>query len=135
MGNYLWDELVLGSNFIESTFVRNLIGDFWPKVICLLSNIRDIEITLPTDIAWFHIRRATYPQKNKIKIDVLRIKEGSLSREDMEIIRLLGESYSGIIHADWHRWSPEERHDNAFLSFLQKISVLRARDGIYYNRF
>lgn len=133
MGNYFWDELVLEANSIEPSFIRKLIEDFWPKVVHFFSRIKDIEIAHPTDEAWFHIRRAYYTNRNKI--DVLRLKRGFLSPEDMERIRLLAESYSGIAHANWHRWSPEERHDNAFLSFLQKLSVLRARDGICYNRF
>jgi len=99
----------------------------------LLSKIRNIEIAHPSDEAWFHIRRAFYPNGNKI--DVLRLKRGFVPVEDVERVRLLAERYSGISHANWHRWSPEERHDNAFLSFLQKLSVLRARDGIYYNEF
>jgi len=133
MGSYLWDELVLEANSVELSFVQKLIEDFWPKVVRLLSKIKDIEIAHPTDEAWFHIRRASYPNRNKI--DVLRLKRGFLSVENVEKVRLLAERCSGITHANWHRWNPEKRHDNAFLSFLQKISVLRAKDGICYNGF
>lgn len=133
MGNCLWHELVLKANSIRVSFVRDLIEDFWPEVVRLLSKIRDIEIACPTDEAWFHIRRASYSNPNKI--DILRLKRGFLAVEDVERVRLLAERYSGITHANWNHWNPEERHDNAFLSFLQKLSVLRERDKISHNEF
>lgn len=133
MGNYLWDELVLEANSMKISSIRKLIEDFWPKVVCFLSKIRDIEIAHPTDEAWFHIRRV-FPQ-NRNKIDVLRLKRGFQLLEDVERVRLLAERYSRVTQANWHRWSPKQRHDNAFLSFLQKLSVLRARDGICYNGY
>ncbi|HIJ54237.1 MAG TPA: hypothetical protein HPP66_13970 [Planctomycetes bacterium] len=68
MSNYLWDELVLEANSMECSFIRKLIEDFWPKVVRLLGEIRDIEIAHPTDKAWFHIRRAIYPNRNKIDV-------------------------------------------------------------------
>lgn len=144
MGNYLWDELVLQANTIEWSFIRELIEDFWPKIVNLLSKIKDIEIVHPTDEPWFHIRRAPYRRDVHIRrtvypkcgeIDVLRLKRVYLSAEDVDRVLLLAESYSGITHVNWCRWNPNQRHDNEFLSFLQKLSILRAKDGICYNGF
>lgn len=144
VGNYLWDELVLQANDVELPFRREFIEDFWPKFLHLLSNIKDIEIAHPTDEPWFHIRRAVHRRAVHIRrtaypkcgeIDVLRLKRGCLSAEDMDRVRLLAERYSGITHVNWCRWSPDQRHDNAFLSFLQKLSVLRAKDRIFCSRY
>lgn len=128
----LWNELVLGANSVTCAF-PDLIEDFWPKVVSFLSKIRNIDIAHPTDEAWFHIRRA-YPRDGS-KIDVLRLKRGFLPAEDVETTRLLAEGYSGITHANWQPVNFEKRHDNAFLSFLQKLSVLRGRDGVCYDRY
>jgi hypothetical protein len=128
-GNSLWDELVLKGNSIDVSFVRDLIEDFWPKVVSSLGNIRDIEIAGPTQEAWFHVRRTS---KDKT-VDVLRLKKVVLSDQQMKDIHLLASAYCGILDANWNPWSPHNRHDNAFLSFLQKLSVLRARDGIFYK--
>ncbi len=131
--NCLWDELVLQTNCVEWSFVRELIENFWQKVIRFLCKVEDIEIERPSDKAWFHFRRAHYP--DRMEIDVLRLKRGFLSDKELESLRLLGQRYSGIKCANWRRWNPEERHDNAFLSFLQKLSVLRVNDRICCNRY
>lgn len=129
----LWNELVLKTNSITWPFFRKLIEDLWPKLVSSLSETKDINIAVPTDEAWFHIRRACYSDRNEI--DVLRLKNGFLSSEDKEKIRLLPEGCKGIIHANWHPWNPDQRHDNAFLSFLQKLSILRTINGICYNKY
>ncbi len=129
----LWNELVLGADSLTWLFLRDLIEDFWPKVVSFLSEIRSIDIAHPTDEAWFHIRRATHHGRNDI--EVLRLKSGFIPVGDVEKIRLLAGSYSGINDASWQRWSPEARHDNAFLSFLLKLTILRGRYGIYYDRY
>ena len=129
----LWNELVLRANSITLTFLRELIEDLWPKLVSSLSGIKDIQIGIPTEVAWFHVRRATHQGRNDI--EVLRLKSGFLPLQDVESLRFLAGSYSGITHANWQPVNFDKRHDNAFLSFLQKLSVLRARDGICYNRY
>ena len=140
--NHLWDELVLGVDSITWGFLQELVEDFWPKVVSSLSKIKDIEITVPTEESWFHIRRACYnntksQQKHYagMSIDVLRLKKGVLSDQKMEDIRLLASTFRTITCAGWIPVKFDARHDNAFLSFLQKLSVLRARDRIYYNGY
>ena len=129
----LWNEFVLGSNSVTWAFLRDLIEDFWPKLVRFLSKIRNIDIAHPTDEAWFHIRRAWHKGRNDI--EVLRLKSRFLAVQDVENIRLLAESYAGITRANWQPVNFERRHDNAFLSFLQKLSVLRVRDKICHNEF
>lgn len=129
----LWNELVLGANSVTWLFLRDLIEDFWPKVVSFLSKIRNIDIAHPTDEAWFHIRRTFHGERNEIEL--LRLKRGFLPIEDIENIRLSVQRYRGIAKANWQAVNFEKRHDNAFLSFLQKLSVLRGRDGICYNRY
>jgi len=131
--NHSWDEMVLRGNSITWDYLRKLIEDFWPKVVTFLSKIRNIDIADPTDEAWFHIRRACHGDRNEI--DVLRLKRGFLPVKDVESIRSLAGRYSGITHANWQAVNFEKRHDNPFLSFLQKLSVLRGRDKICHNEF
>lgn len=128
----LWDTLTLGVDSLTPTSFRDLVEDFWLKVVGQLAQLRDIEISGPSQEAWFHLRR-TNPCADRIEI--LRLKRGVLSAQDSESIRLLGQTESPV---RWACWCPErfEPHiDNAFLSFLQKLSVLRVRDGICYPQF
>jgi hypothetical protein len=132
--NVSWNELFVESNAVPFTwqFLRGFIENLWPKIVSFLGTIKDIEIAYPTDNAWFHVRRSPC---NGNEIDVLRLKDGFISDNDKEKIRLLAEKNPEIIHAKWRSWPPQKRHDNAFLSFLQKLSVLRIRDEIRIDEY
>jgi len=127
----LWDTLVLGVHPVTWASLRDLIEDIWPKIMTQLIVLRDIEIAGPSQEAWFHVRRAAYGDR----VEVLRLKRGVLSGQNSAGIRLLGQAESTM---RWASWCPErfqQHHDNAFLSFLQKLSILRVRDGVCYSRF
>jgi len=129
----LWNELVLRANSITWPFLREFIEDLWPKLVYSLSENKDTQIGVPTNVAWFHVRRATHQGRNDI--EVLRLKSGFLPVQDVESLRFLAGSYSGINHANWQPVKFDKRYDNAFLSFLQKLSVLRGKDGICYDKY
>ena len=128
-----WYELRFKPDSVTSISPPKLINGLWSKLVRTLGEIKDINIACPKDEAWFHIRRA--PNRNSDEIDVLRLKKESLSSEYKEKIRLIAEGCKGITSANWYSWPPEPRHDDAFLSFLQKLSILRTRDGICYNKY
>lgn len=128
----LWDTLVLGVDSLTWDSLRKLIEEVWPKVVGRLAELEDIEVAGPSQAAWFHVRRATIGNRG---VEVLRLRRGVLASQDSESIRLLGEAEKTV---RWARWCPEEFkdcHDNAFLSFLQKLSVLRVIQGICYKEY
>lgn len=136
--NYTWDQLVLGINNPNSH--RDIVDDFWEIIIPVLSGSRNVDISDPNDKAWFHLRRRLDTNNISLqyglgRIEILRLKRGFLTQETQENIRLLPSKYRGIISAGWWPVYFEERNDNAFLSFLQKLSVLRGREKIIYHEF
>jgi hypothetical protein len=122
-----WDTLVLP---VTRASFRDLIERLWPKLVTRLAELRDIDVAGPSDEAWFHVRR-THPPGG---VEVLRLKRGILADQERESIRLLGESVNAGSQTVWRPEKFQEHVDNAFLSFLQKLSVLRARDGVQYPR-
>jgi hypothetical protein len=133
-----WDQLTLGVN--SQRFYPQIVEDFWQTVIPALQRARSVDLKDPKDKAWFHLRRTTHPNKGSpsqyalFRIEILRLKRGFVTIKVQEKIRLLSSKYSDVICAGWWPLNFTGRHDNAFLSFLQKLSVLRGRDGILYDR-
>lgn len=137
--HFEWDQLILGVESLNSH--RKIIEDSWSQIIPELDKERDIDIGNPEEEAWFHLRRTgrenLEPEVRKYvwgRIEVLRLRKGSVSEGKRELIRLLFQNHGDMICTGWWPRNFEGRHDNAFLSFLQKLSVLRIRDGIFIDR-
>jgi len=143
MADCTWQELVLGTTCLQTPVIAHVIEDLWPKIVFALGESRDVEVCGPMQKAWFHVRRATYTDTRNCfadrtvgRVDILRLQRGWLSDRQEEDIRLLAGVHIPIACAGWNPWKPDDRrHDNAFLSFLQKLSLLRSRDGICYKKF
>jgi hypothetical protein len=129
-----WDELVvIAAEDLTLAFVRDLVEDFWPRSVAVLGCARDIEIGRPTDEAWFHVRRR-FDQRDRT-VDLMRLRKGAVSGQVVDSIDLTAMDHLGVARVEWKPWKPGAGHDNAFVSFLQKLSVMRARDGMSYERF
>jgi len=138
--DYSWDQLTLGINAFNS--YPDIIEELWPKIVGILAQVRDIEIQNPKDEAWFHLRRTARSNAEQssisqalARIEIFRLKRGSLTQQTQEKIRLLPKKFNDVICAGWWPLNFIGRHDNAFLSFLHKLSVLRGRDLICYPNF
>jgi hypothetical protein len=68
------------------------------------------------------------------RLEVLRLKRGFIEPRDMEEVRNLASKYPQVVCAGWWPLNFTGRHDNAFLSFLQKLSVLRCQENIIYPK-
>lgn len=123
-----WDTLVLGVESITWGYLRQLIEELWPKAVGRLAEFTDADVAGPSQRAWFHVRRTTALCPNRV--EVLRLRRAILSTDSRESVRVLGETMPGVTLASWCPEAFEPRHDNPFLSFLQKLSVLRAMRGI-----
>ena len=138
--DYSWDQLVLGVNSFNSC--RDIVEDFWRIIVPVLDEVRNVEIQDPEEEAWFHLRRTVSPNQQQAalrctrgRIEILRLKRGFITQETQEEIRLLPGKHGDVICVGWWPLNFTERHDNAFLSFLQKLSVLRGCDRIFYNDY
>jgi hypothetical protein len=131
--NASWSELVVISNRITWPYVRNVIDDIWPKIVSFLSDIKGTIITNPSDEAWFHLRRAFYADRNEI--DILRLKGEYILDKNKEKVNTLLERYEGTVRVEWRYCNYEQWHDNVFFSFLQKLSNLRIKYGICYDKY
>ncbi len=136
--DYSWGQLTLGVDSLNSYY--KIIEDFWPIIVKTLDKVRNIDIQGPKEDAWFHLRRTSHCNKPPTsryaskRIEILRVKKGFAPQQIQEKIRLLAQKYNDVICAGWWPLNLEE-YDNAFLSFLQKLSALRGRDRIFYNGF
>jgi hypothetical protein len=135
--DFFWDQLTLGVSVLDIKTYNSIIEDFWPTVVENLKALRDIDIKSPDDEAWFHVRRAYKPHTDpnalayaQGRLEVLRLKRGFIAPRDMENIRNLAGKYAQVACAGWWPLNFTGRHDNAFLSFLQKLSVLRGQENI-----
>jgi hypothetical protein len=138
--NFSWDQLTLGVDSLN--LYAEIVEDFWGKAILVLSEERDVEIKGPEDEGWFHLRRTAHGNTEQSaleyaqgRIEILRLKRGFITQQTQERIRLLPIKHTEVICAGWWPLSFSGRHDNAFLSFLQRLSVLRGRDRIFYPGF
>ncbi len=137
---FLWDQLTLGVNDRQS--YPEIIVDFWKAVVPGLNELRNVNIKAPEDEAWFHLRKTTCPNQDQstlsyaqARIEIFRLKRGFISQEAQEKIRLYTSRYSDVVCAGWWPTNFTGRHDNAFLSFIQKLSVLLVRNKIFYNKY
>jgi hypothetical protein len=119
-----------------------IVEDFWGVIVPVLSKERNVDIKGPNEEAWFHLRRMTGPNRDQsalkyapARIEILRLKRGFISHDTQEEIRLLPSKHGDVICAGWWPLNFEGRHDNAFFSFLQSLSVLRGRDKILYGGY
>lgn len=138
--DFSWDQLTLGVNTQNS--YPEIVEDFWRIIVPLLNTVRNVDIKGPDEEAWFHLRRTTHPNSDQstlrysqARIEILRLKRGFIKHETQEEIRLLLSKYGNVICAGWWPLHFTGRHDNAFLSFLQSLSVLRGRDRIFYKAY
>ena len=130
-----WKQLCIGVNDYSS--MRALIEDIWPKLVAYLQRQKAVDITGPNDIAWFHLRRANKKNKKKEtrrvsakRYEVLRIRNGYFTQKEYDEILSLASEYGEVKGGGWWPQPFDLRHDNAFLSFLQKLSVMRAIENI-----
>lgn len=136
--DFSWDQLTLGVNTRNS--YPEIVEDFWRIIVAVLNKVRNVDIKGPDEEAWFHLRRRTGPncyqsalRYAQARIEILRLKRKFITQETQEEIRLLPSKYGDVICAGWWPLNFTGRHDNAFLSFLQSLSVLRGRDRIFYK--
>jgi hypothetical protein len=111
-------------------------------VVQKLKTIRNVDINTPEDEAWFHLRRHIHENEGSRErecavgqIEILRLKQNFIPDEIKEEIRCIPRNYSNVLGASWWGTKFDPRHYNAFLSFLQKLSVLRAVDRIYPTKY
>jgi len=132
--DYSWDQLTLGvTSFNTHT---EIVEDFWGIIVSVLDEVRNTKIQSPEEEAWFHLRRTARSNPGQFapgRIEIMRLKRGFLTQQTQEKIRLLPGKHTDVICAGWRPCNFTGRHDNKFLSFLQKLSVLRGRDKIFHN--
>ena len=136
--DYAWDQLTLGVNALN--LYTEIVEDFWQIIVPVLNEVRNVEIQSPEEEAWFHLRRTARcnPEQSALRyapgrIEILRLKRRVITQQTKEKIRLLPIKHNDVICAGWWPLNFEVRHDNEFLAFLQRLSVLRGRDRIFYN--
>ena len=138
---FSWDQLTLGVSGLDIESYNSIIEDFWPLVVSNLKTLMDIDIKSPEDEAWFHVRRAYKPhtaiaalQYAPARLEVLRLKKGFIASNDIEKIRNLAGKFPEVVCAGWWPLNFTGRHDNAFLSFIQKLSMLRCQENIVHPK-
>jgi hypothetical protein len=138
--DFSWDQLTLGVN-TQSSYPE-IVEDFWRRIVPMLNKIKNVDIKGPDEEAWFHLRRMTGPncyqsglRYAQARIEIFRLKRGFITQDTQEEIRLLLSKHGDVICAGWWGLNFTGRHDNAFLSFLQSLSVLRGRDRIFYKAY
>jgi len=137
-----WCELVVGIARVRPATSKEVVESFWSSVVPELDQDRAVEITGPEDEAWFHLRRTKKPNSDPhstqyafARIEILRLKASVFQADVLERLRVLPEALPGVLCADWWPVCFLPRHDNAFLSFLQKLSVLRAVRGLLCSEY
>lgn len=127
-----WSELVVGFSKIPQTTAENIQKEFWASIVPELSELRPIEINQPDDEAWFHLRRTMRLNKDEWtarhsfgRIEIMRLKTSAFDENALERVRKYPESLAEVVCAGWWPVYFLPHHDNAFLSFLQKVSLLR----------
>jgi len=130
-----WKQLCIGVDDFGSH--KSLIEDMWPKLVAYLQTQKTVDITGPNDIAWFHLRRADNENKKEEtrkvsakRYEVLRIRNGYFKQKEYDVMLSFASEYSEVKGGGWWPQPFEPHHDNAFLSFLQKLSVLRTINNI-----
>lgn len=138
--DFSWNQLTLGVNDLQSC--QEIVTDFWQLIVPALNKLRSVRVKGPEDEAWFHLRSTSRQNTEKssleyagARIEILSLKRGSIQQEDQEKIRLYTDKYSDVVSAGWWPLNFAGRHDNAFLSFLQKLSVLHVQDQIFYKKY
>jgi len=133
-----WKQLCLGVDDFYSH--RDIIEDIWPKLVNYLKKKRKLDISGPNEIPWFHLRRANNEnEKDETKMispkryEVLRIRNGYLSKDEYEELLSLGATSVDVKSCGWWPQPFAPHHDNAFLSFLQKLSILRTIENIFIS--
>jgi len=135
--NHTWDELVLGINGLTFQSLVKITEYFWNNIIpILVADVRDVNIVTPMDKAWYHFRRTYHPNDTpdtlacaEARIEIFRLKVGSIDQDIKERIRNLSERLSIIVCAGW--WPVDlEKYPPSFRSWLQKLSYLRGRKGM-----
>lgn len=134
-----WNELMLGIPGFNSDNYSDIDG-FWSLAVQKLSSYRSIDIQGPGDEAWFHLRRRVGGNEKEnrqcapYRIEILRIKNNFIPDELKEEIRCIAENYPIVVCAGWWGTEFKSPHDNPFLSFLQKLSVLRTINEMVHPR-
>jgi len=131
-----WKQLCIGVDDFGSH--KAIIEDLWPKLVAYLRSKGTVDIAVPNEIAWFHLRRANHEnnkeETKKVaakRYEVLRIRNGHLSQKEYHEICSLACKYGEVKAGGWWPQPFDTRHENAFLSFIQKLSVLRTIEGIF----
>ena len=137
--DYAWDQLMVGVSDVSVQTIIPLIEDFWSTVVPKINIVRGVDIHGPKEEAWFHMRRTSRQNpEEKAKqwaygrIEIFRLKRGFIPDDIKEELRSIPENHPNAVCAGWWGINFSERHDNAFLSFLQKLSVLRSVNKIAY---
>ena len=131
-----WSELVVGCSTVSEASIKSIQRKFWGSIISLLDELRSVEIGRPEDEAWFHLRRTTRWNEDEwtaryspARIEIMRLKTSAFDETAVERVRIWAEPLSGVVCAGWWPMCFHPYHDNAFLSFLQKLSLLRVVRG------
>lgn len=137
--DFAWDQLTLGVNSQAS--YHEIVADFWQVIVPILDRLKSVQIRGPEEEAWFHLRRTPHLNRDpasaryaKERIEILRLKRGHIAEESQEQIREYTSRYPDVVCAGWWPINFTGRHDNAFLSFLQKLSVLLIMNGRYHKK-
>lgn len=131
-----WCELVLGFSSVPPATAKSIQGQFWASIVPELMAIKPVEIGQPDDEAWFHLRRTIRLNEDDwtarhafARIEIIRLRTSTLDENALERVRTHPVPTPGAICAGWWPVHFLPRHDNAFLSFLQKGSLLRVVEG------
>lgn len=138
-----WKQLVFGINRYDHKSYREIVEYAWSKLYQINNQVQNVDIKNSEDEAWFHLRRTV--RENKIatekqyafgRIEVLRLKNEFIPQESYEVMRLVATEFDDVVCAGWLPLNfTRIQHDNVFLSFLQKLSVLRIENGIVYEKY
>lgn len=138
---YQWDCLTIGIKPVDSSSYPDMVDSLWEVLFTAVDESRKIDIDFGEE-AWFHLRRRFHQhQDQKLlnyswgRIELLRLKKGFITNQKCESIRVNSGTIGGVSCAGWWPLNFTERHDNTFLSFIQKLSVLRIENGIFHENF
>lgn len=142
-----WIELVVGTTIEIANnpayHIPLIVDKLWSNIFNKIQKEKNVIITGPMEEPWFHLRRRWHQKNPELdarnyalgRIELLRLKKGIIEDNIIEEIRLIALEINDIPCAGWWPIEFKNKHDTAFLSFLQQLSVLRGRDKIFHNKY
>jgi len=131
-----WTWFILGIENPTGSGLRQLAQHFWPKAADCLGKPSEIALELPDDDAWWHLRRAPgrgispkFSMLGTHTFQMLTLRDDRLTSSVKDDLLSAAATQSSVKSFGW--WPTDWRtpQDRLFLSFLQRISLLRLESG------